>query len=137
MLIDILSVIAVVAALFYRFGRPYIIKRRLKDAADWPETEAIIQSAKMELVERIGHFLRENLPFFSFSFVVNGEHYSGRFGLCVAEDRASDVIKEWVNTKITVRYDPKRPSVFCLPEELPVDGFRVSTVPEIDLASQH
>src|ERR1035437_5562425 len=132
MLIKILSVIAVAAALLYRFGRPYIIKRRLNDAADWPETEATIQSAEMELVERVGH-LREKLPFFAFSYVVDNEYYPGRFGLRIAEDRASTLMREWVDTKITVRYDPKRPSVFSLPDELSVDGFRVSTVPEIDL----
>jgi hypothetical protein len=90
----------------------------------------------MEIVERVGH-LRENLPFFAFSYVADSEHYSGRFGLRVAEDRASTVMKEWLGTKITVQYDPKRPSVFCLPDELSVDGYRVSTVPEIDLRSQH
>jgi hypothetical protein len=62
-LINILSVIAVAAALAYRFGRPYMIKRRMKDAAGWPENEATIQSAEMELVKRVGH-LREKLPFF-------------------------------------------------------------------------
>jgi hypothetical protein len=125
-----------VAALLYRFGRPYMIKRRLKGADDWPETEATIQSAEMEIVERVGH-LREKLPFFAFSYVVDNEYSSGRFGLRVAEDRASTLMKEWGDTKITVRYDPKRPSVFSLPDELSVDGFRVSTVPEIDLASKH
>jgi hypothetical protein len=90
----------------------------------------------MELVERVGH-LRERLPFFAFSYVVDSEYYSGRFGLRVAEDRANTLMRELVGTKITVRYDPKRPSVFSLPDELSVDGFRVSTVPEVDLASQH
>ena len=137
MTIKVFSLIVVAAALLYRFGRPYLIERRVKHAADWPETEATIQSAEMELVERVGH-LRELLPFFAFSYVVDGEHYSGRFGLRVAaEDSASTLMNEWVDTKIAVRYDPKRPSVFSLPDELSVDGFRVNTVPEIELASQH
>jgi hypothetical protein len=134
--IRILSLIILAAALLYRFGRLYMFKRRLKDAADWPEAKATIQSAEMEMVERVGHF-REKLPFFAFSYAVDNDYYSGRFGLRVAEDRASTLMREWVDTKITVQYDPKRPSVFCLPDELSVDGFRVSTVPEIDLASQH
>lgn len=136
MVIKALSIILVAAALLYRFGRLYMFKRRLKDAADWPETEATIQSAEMDIVERVGH-LPERLPFFAFTYVVDSEYYSGRFGLRVAEDRASAVMKEWVGTRITVRYDPKRPSVFSPPDELSVDGFRVDTVPEIDLASQH
>jgi hypothetical protein len=136
MVLKVLLLIVVVAALLYRFGRPYVIRRRLKDAVDWPETDATIQSGDMELVERVGH-LRERLPFFAFSYLVDNEYYSGRFGLRVPEDRASTLMKERVNTKITVRYDPKRPSVFSLPDEVAVDGFRVSTVPEIDLASRH
>jgi hypothetical protein len=136
MLIQVLSVIVVAAALLYRFGSLYMFKRRIEDAVDWPETEATIQSANMDIVERVGH-LRENLPFFALSYVVDGEYYSGRFGLRVSEDRASTLMREWVGTKVTVRYDPKRPSVFSLPDELSVDGYRVSTVPEVDLASQH
>ena len=136
MILRILSLLAVAAALAYRFGRPYIAKRRTKDAADWPDTEATIQSAKIELIERVGH-VRELLPFFDFSYAVGNEYYSGRFGLRVEEDRANAVMREWVNTKITVRYDPNRPSIFSLPDEMSVDGFRVSTLREFDLASQH
>jgi hypothetical protein len=136
MILKIAALIVVVAALLYRFGRLYLYKRRIKNAADWPDTDAIIQSAKMEPVERIGQF-REILPFFAFSYVINGEYFTGRFGLRVPEDRANTVMKEWINNKINVQYDPKRPSVFCLPEVLSVDGLRVDTVPEVDLASKH
>jgi hypothetical protein len=90
----------------------------------------------MELVERVGH-VRQRVPFFAFSYVVENEYYSGRFGLRLDEDRGSSLLREWVNTKIIVRYNPKRPSIFSLPDELPVDGYRVSTVPETELVSQH
>jgi hypothetical protein len=136
MVIKVIALIVLVAALLYRFGSLYFFKWRRKDAVDWPETEAIIQSAKMEIVERIGH-LREKLPYFVFSYMVDNEYYFGRFGLCVLEDQVSTVMKEWVNTKITVQYDPNHPSVFSLPDEMSVDGYRVSTVSEIDLASKH
>jgi hypothetical protein len=136
MLINILAIIAVAAALAYRFGPSYMLKRRMKDAADWPDTEATIQSAGMELVERVGH-IREEVPFFSFSYVVESEYYSGRFGLRVPEDRATTLMRDWINAKIALQYDPRRPSVYRLPDELPVDGFRRGTVPESDLASQH
>ena len=131
-----LSLIAVAAAFLYSFGRLYMAKRRIRDAADWPEAEATIQSAEMEIVARLGH-QREELPFFSFSYVVDNEYYSGRFGLRVAEDQSDVLLRELIDTKVTVHYDPKRPSVFSLPDELAVEGFRVSTVPEIDLASEH
>jgi hypothetical protein len=80
MLINILAIIAVASALVYRFGPAYMLKRRTKGAADWPETEATIRSAEMETVDRVGH-LGELLPFLAFSYVVDGEYYSGRFGL--------------------------------------------------------
>ena len=136
MLINILAIIVVGSALIYRFGPAYLRKRRTKDAADWPETEATIQSAGMELIERVGH-IREEVPFFAFSYVVQGEYYSGRFGLRVPEDRATSLMREWINTKIALQYDPNRPSVYRIPDELSVDGFRRGTVPETDLASRH
>jgi len=136
MLLKTLSVVIVAAALLYRFGRLYIFKQKTADTSDWPKTEATIQSAAMELVERVGH-LREELPFFTFSYVVDQEYYSGRFGLRVAEDRARVLMRDWINTKITVQYDSKKPSVFSLPDEVSVDGYRVSTVPEVELVSQH
>jgi hypothetical protein len=136
MLINILAIIAVVGALVYRFGPSYLLKRRTKDAADWPETEATIQSAGMELIERIGH-VREEVPFFAFSYVVDSEYYAGRFGLRVPEDRAITLMREWINTKIALQYNPNQPSVYRLSDELLVDGFRRGTVPESDLASRH
>ena len=136
MLITVLPVIPLAAALLYRFGRPYLVKRRTKDSADWSETEATIQSGEIELAERVGH-IGQRLPFFAFSYVVDNEYYSGRFGLRVAEDQAKALVREWINTKITIQYDPQHPSIFSVPDELPVDGFRVSTVPETELVSQH
>jgi hypothetical protein len=136
MTIQIVGLMIVAAALLYRFGRPYMINRRTKHAADWPETEATIQSAKMELVERVGH-IRERVPFFSFSYVVESEYYSGRFGLRVDEDRGNVLIREWIDTKVTLRYDPKQPSIFSVPDELSAEGFRVETILETDLASEH
>jgi hypothetical protein len=72
--------------------------------------------------------MRERLPFLAFSYIVDGEYYSGRFGLRVAEDRTDTLITELIDTRITVRYDPKQPSVFSLPDELSVDGFRVEVL---------
>jgi hypothetical protein len=136
MLINILVIVAVAGALIYRFGPSYMLKRRTKDASDWPETEATIRSAGMELVERVGH-IREEVPFFEFSYVVESEYYSGRFGLRVPEDLATTLMREWISTKIALQYDPHQPSVYRVPDELPVDGFRRGTVQESDLVSQH
>jgi hypothetical protein len=136
MLINVLAVLAVVAALAYRFGRPYMAERRTRNSPEWPEAVATIQSAKMELVERAGH-LRKSVPFFEFSYVVENDYYSGRFGVRVDEARANALIREWLDTKFTVQYDPKRPSRFSVPDEMSIDGFRVATVREFELVSQH
>jgi len=136
MLIEVLSIIAVGAAFVYRFGPSMLDSRRTKDAADWPETQATIQSAKMALVERVGH-LRKEVPFFAFSYVVDDEYYSGQFGLRVDEERAAALMRDWVDTKVGVRYDPAQPSIFCIPDEMSVDGARVGTVREFELVSRH
>ena len=73
----------------------------------------------MELVERVGH-IKEDVPFFDFSYIVESEYYSGRFGLGVPEDRATSLMREWINTKIALKYDPNHPSVYRLPDELSV-----------------
>jgi hypothetical protein len=114
----------------------YLRKRRMKGSDDWPETEATIQSAEMKLTERVGH-LRQEVPFFTFSYVVDGEYYSGRLGLRVPDDQGAMLLRKMIDTKITVQYDPKRPSIYKLPDELPVDGFRVDTVSETELVYQY
>jgi hypothetical protein len=112
-LVNILAIVVLGAALLYRFGKPYVAKRRTRNVAEWPVTEATIQSGKMELVERVGH-LRERVPSFGFSYSVQSEYYSGRFGLRVEEDRGMTLVREWVGSKINVRFDPERPDIFCL-----------------------
>lgn len=127
-LVYIIAAIVVVVA----FGRVYVAyvkKTRLKGAVDWPETEGTIRSATVRLVGRAG-YRTEKLPFFAFSYEVDSEYYSGRFGLRVDEERANQLTRDLVDTKITVRYDPKRPETYCLPEELPVEGYRVGVVPD-------
>ena len=127
-LVYIVGAIVVIVA----FGRVYVSyleKRRLKGAVDWPETEGIIRSATVRLISRAG-YRTQKLPFFAFSYEVDGEYYSGRFGLQVEEERAGPLSRDLVDTRITVRYDPKRPETYCLPEELPVEGYRVGVVPD-------
>jgi hypothetical protein len=119
----------VVVVAFGRVYAAYVEKNRLKGAVDWPEAEATIRSGNVRLVGRGGH-RTQKLPFFAFSYEVDGEYYSGRFGLQVDEERAGQLSRDLVDTKITVRYDPKRPETYCLPEELPVEGYRVSVVPD-------
>jgi hypothetical protein len=100
--------------------------RRAAQARNWPSTEATIQLAKIEAV-RNGRF-SEDLPCFAFSYVVDGEYYSGRFALSAKGDRADALIKEMVGKKLTVRYNPKRPASYFIPDDA-IEGCEVHLVP--------
>jgi hypothetical protein len=75
-------------------------------ASTWPTTEATIRQYSTVVVQRT------SLPCFYFSYVIDGEYYSGSFALYanLDEDRIEALGKEMVNRKIAVRYDPNQPS---------------------------
>ena len=78
-LIEVLAVFACFAAWFiWR-------KRRVDEAKSWPSTEATIQSGGIEEINS-GRSTFER-PVFAFSYVVDGEYYSGRFALLAKGDR--------------------------------------------------
>jgi hypothetical protein len=96
-------------------------------ARSWPQAEATIQSGGME---EVGH-MRETvrLPCFAFSYVVNGEYYSGRFSLSGCDDRSATLIRELIDKKLTVRFDPKSPSNYQILEGM-VEGCTVRLIPD-------
>jgi hypothetical protein len=108
----------------------------LRKKLQWDGTDLILER-RLLAGRAVSHLLCESDHERQGQMVVESEYYSGRFGLRVPEDRATTLVREWINTKIALRYDPNQPSVYRLPDELPVDGFRRGTVPETDLASQH
>jgi hypothetical protein len=59
----------------------------------------------------------EQLPWFDFSYVVEGEYYSGTFMLSVDGDRADTLLRELDEKKFEVRYDPARPAKFYITQE--------------------
>lgn len=118
-------IIVLIAILVGLIGR-FIYWRRMRGSIDWPETQATLQSGEEGFVKQ--GYTSERLPFFDFSYVVNGEYYSGRFGLRVTEDRTDELLRDLTDTKITIGYDPRHPSVFRLPDELSVEGFRVEVL---------
>ncbi len=58
------------------------------------------------------------LPVFAFSYVVGEEYYAGRFALWAKGDRADTLIREMVDRKVLINYDPGRPERWFIPEKL-------------------
>lgn len=55
------------------------------------------------------------LPCFAFSYVVNGDYYSGRFSLEVDGQRAEELTRELADRKLNVLYDPSNPDSWFIP----------------------
>ena len=96
-------------------------------ALSWPSTEATIQSAGVKTIGTGRYSV--DLPCFAFSYAVDGEYYSGRFALDAKGDRADTLVKELINKKLTMQYDPTRPSSYSIPDEW-IEGCEVRLVPD-------
>jgi hypothetical protein len=96
---------------------------RVQNAKKWPSTEGTIQSADIEVAST---YLRGvlSLPVCAFSYRINGEYYSGRFSLVPNMGSGEALIQRSVGRKIRVRYNPRNPSVYFLPDEV-MDGCEV------------
>jgi hypothetical protein len=123
-LLALIPVAGVVVALFVRLFRN---ANREVEAKSWPSTEATIQSAEIETVDR-GRSAVE-LPCFAFSYAVNGEYYSGRFSLSRDDARLPAFLREMIDQKVTIKYDPKRPGSFSV-KDVFIEGCEVQTVPD-------
>ena len=102
-------------------------ERRQKEAQSWPSAEATIESSGMEAVG--SGRPAADLPCFAFSYVVNGEYYSGRFSLSGGKDRSESLLREMVDRKINVKYDPTRPESYMIAEDV-IEGCEVGRVPD-------
>jgi hypothetical protein len=123
-LLGLIAVLGVVVALLARLFRS---ARQEDEAQSWPCAEATIQSAEMETVGS-GRYAVV-LPCFAFSYLVNGEYYSGRFSLSCSDVRSATLIREMVDKKLTIHYDPKKPSINRISEEM-IEGCGVGRVPD-------
>jgi hypothetical protein len=99
--------------------------KRQREAQSWPSTEGTVQSAAIETVGS-GRSAVE-LPCFAFSYVVDGEYYSGRFSLSAHGDQADELVKKLGNVKFSVQYDPAKPASYYLPDD-EMEGFEVGLV---------
>jgi hypothetical protein len=99
--------------------------RLLEEAADWPTTEATIQQTELQEFNATSKSdVVHSYPCLMFTYIVNGEYYSGTFGLAVEGEKADRMIEEWANKKLTVSYRPAKTSEYYVPDEL-MEGYEV------------
>jgi len=84
---------------------------QVADTADWIETEATIQSAAIERLNKYTWF-----PGFAFSYSVKGKYFSGRFFLRAEDEQSQELIKTLVGQQLPVQYDPDDPSAWFISE---------------------
>lgn len=87
------------------------IDKDVADTADWLETEATIQDAVIERLDKYTWY-----PGFAFSYSVRGEYFSGRFFLKADEKQSAELLKTLVNRKFPVQYDPDSLSAWYIAE---------------------
>jgi hypothetical protein len=90
--------------------------KREQQSQSWPSTEATIQSAEMVTIEGRGG----STPVLcgAFSYVVNGEYYSGKFSIWECDDLSAAFVREMIGKKLNVHYDPIKPSSYSIRDEL-------------------
>jgi len=95
------------------------VDRNIAETADWVETEATIQSAVVERIDKYTSY-----PSFAFSYSVKGEYFSGRFFLRADLDQSDDLVKTLPGQKFPVQYDPANPSAWFM-AEANIAGFEI------------
>ena len=114
--IGLLAVAALASRFVWLWTREKVRKRA---AESWPTAEAAVQTfyvvhandshSGYSEAGRLGY-----IPMLQYSYVVNGERYSGDFNLGVWESNrnaAQSTAKGWLGEKIRIRYKPSDPGV--------------------------
>lgn len=89
------------------------------NTADWLETEATIQDAVVERLDKYTSY-----PSFAFSYSVNGEYFSGRFFLKANQEQSDELVKTLLSRKFPVQYDPSDPSAWYIAEAA-IEGYEI------------
>jgi hypothetical protein len=97
--------------------------RCVENAKRWPSTEATIQSGEVEASEFWERDLLR-LPVFTFSYRVNEELYSGRFVLVPNMEPGESLIKQMIDRKLRIQYNPREPSSYFIPDAM-IEGCEV------------
>jgi hypothetical protein len=93
--------------------------KKVADTADWLETEATIQDAVVERLDKYTSY-----PSFAFSYAVHGEYFSGRFFLKANSEQSDELIKILLHRKFPVQYDPDNLSVSYIAEAT-IEGYEI------------
>jgi hypothetical protein len=114
---------AVSVAVVAWFVTQYQHRRLAMEAAQWIPVEATIESGALEGTHESGRVV---LPTFAFSYKCSDQYYSGRFSLRANLSRslAESMIGKMIGRKLLVRYDPKRPEVWFIPDKF-IEGYGV------------
>ncbi len=96
----VLGALAALVVWLYRRAAPK------ENTDNWPVTEATIQSVGKVIGTGRGSY---PLDVGDFTYVVNGEYYSGRARISRSFSTGDSQPKDLVNKKFQVRYNPRQP----------------------------
>lgn len=98
-----------------------------KKAANWPTTEATIQSVGAVAVNsgRSSYTLVVG----DFSYIVNDDYYSGRVTISRSFSTGDHSPKELVDQKLQIRYNPQKPEKYFVPQS-EIAGFLIDPYDE-------
>lgn len=88
--------------------------------ASWPVTEGTIQSVNTEIVNEGRNSHSDEVC--DFSYLVNGEYYSGRLCISRSDQAENAALSNLVNKKFPVRYSQQKPEKFAV-VSVELDGF--------------
>jgi len=115
----LLGLVAIVVAV--AIGWWWRQRKRVEETEGWFQTEATIESGGLEGTAQG----RARLPTFAFSYQIAGKYYSGRFALLRhTADPDRSLIDRMIGRKLQVRYDPRRPEVWFIPDKV-IEGCKV------------
>ena len=83
-------------------------------AANWPLTQGTIQSVYNVVVRTAEH--PDTLYVGEFTYIVNNDYYSGRLTISRSFSAHDHSAEDLINQKIQVRYDPRKPEKFFVPQ---------------------
>ncbi len=113
--LSVVLLLVLLAVLAFLIGRVVWRKKRAETAKAWPTTEATVQSGEEVIASTRGGDL--TIFCFTFSYVVNGEYYSGRFELLPDSGSSEAVISRMKDRKFQVHYDPAKPETYHFSDE--------------------
>ena len=115
-IILLVAIFALVNVVIFIARQPVSAKR----AANWPVAEATIQTMRIVYVPA-GRSMRP-LDVGDFSYTVGGEYYSGTLAVSSSFSTHHASPRDLMNTKIQVRYNPRKPDQFSVPQQ-EIGGF--------------